>query len=449
MAIIMYENVIVCPKNLVFKTINDLSIVFNPDAPNLMVVDDVGKEIFELCRSGEKIGNVIKYLCDKYGSEVTEEDLMTLITSAVNTGFLVTSFVTPPKEETKLGGTEKLVYLHLHLTRACNLRCKHCFVTAGEFVENELPEDKILALIKELRDLGGEYLILTGGEPLLRKKVLYSAIKNSRDHDFKGISIETNGTLLSEKDAALFKRYEVTVGISLDGVTSETNDYVRGTGVFDRSIQAIKTLVKNDVRVSIGMTLMHHNLAEAEKMVFLAKELGASFLSINPLRIAGRAKENMDLAISPNETVPVLIGTWKLAMELGVPTRLGELSNHIKQLGKKHHCGVGVTTLSVAANGDIYPCNMFVGSSMKVGNVREGTLKEVIETSNVLKMFRNFNVLNTECCDCELKYVCGGCPAEAFEEYGDIKKRTPWCPARKEIGWEIIKKIAQELWQET
>lgn len=445
----MYENIIFCPKNLVFRKINDLYIVLNPDAPNLMVVDDVGKEIFELCKNGEKIENVIKCLCEKYADEVAKEDLVTLITSAIKTGFLRTSSPISSREVKRLGSVERLLYLHLHLTRACNLRCKHCFVSAGEFVRDELWEDKILTLIKELRDLGGEYLILTGGEPLLRKKVLYSAIKEARSQGLKGISVETNGTLLSEEDAAFFKRYEVGVGVSLDGVTPETNDYIRGAGVFERSIQAIKTLVKNDVRVSIGMTLMHHNIAEAEKMVFLAKELGVSFLSINPIRIAGRAKENMDLAVSPNETVHALVGTWKLARRLGVPTRMGELSNHIRQLGKKESCGAGVTTIGVAANGDVYPCNMFVGGSMKVGNVREGTLKRVMETSDILKKFRNFNVLDTECCDCELKYICGGCPAEAFEEYGDIKKRTPWCPVRKEIGWEIITNIAHELWQET
>ena len=56
-----------------------------------------------------------------------------------------------------------------NLTRACNLRCPHCYMEGGTRAANELSTAECLSLIDELKDLGTEMLILTGGEPLLRK----------------------------------------------------------------------------------------------------------------------------------------------------------------------------------------------------------------------------------------------------------------------------------------
>ena len=58
-----------------------------------------------------------------------------------------------------------------NLTRACNLRCPHCYMEGGTKAENELSTVECLSLIDELKDLGTEMLILTGGEPLLRKDI--------------------------------------------------------------------------------------------------------------------------------------------------------------------------------------------------------------------------------------------------------------------------------------
>ena len=66
-----------------------------------------------------------------------------------------------------------------NLTRMCNLRCPHCYMEGGRKAENELTTEECLALITELDTLGTEMLILTGGEPLLRKDIFEIATSAS------------------------------------------------------------------------------------------------------------------------------------------------------------------------------------------------------------------------------------------------------------------------------
>src|SRR5690606_6693771 len=58
-----------------------------------------------------------------------------------------------------------------NLTKMCNLRCPHCYMGAGKKAERELTTEECMRVLNELGDLGTEMLILTGGEPLLRRDI--------------------------------------------------------------------------------------------------------------------------------------------------------------------------------------------------------------------------------------------------------------------------------------
>ncbi|MCP5109881.1 MAG: radical SAM protein, partial [bacterium] len=58
-----------------------------------------------------------------------------------------------------------------NLTRMCNLRCPHCYLSAGKKAEEELSTAECLGMMDEMQALGTEMIILTGGEPLLRKDI--------------------------------------------------------------------------------------------------------------------------------------------------------------------------------------------------------------------------------------------------------------------------------------
>jgi len=140
------------------------------------------------------------------------------------------------------------------LTYACNLKCKHCYATAGKSLSDELTTEEALELIDRLERLGVTIIAFSGGEPLVRKDVF----ELTRYASEKGIytAVATNGTLITEETAKKMKESGVGyVQISLDGV-KETHEAFRGIkGCFDRTVEGIKNAVKAGLFVNVSMTL--------------------------------------------------------------------------------------------------------------------------------------------------------------------------------------------------
>ena len=114
------------------------------------------------------------------------------------------------------------------ITRACNLRCPHCYSTATPGAARGLSTARCLVLVDELSALGTEVTGFTGGEPLLRVH-LETISRRARRRGIAS-SITTNGQLLDARRAASLKRAGVeTVQISVDGSTPERNARMRAT----------------------------------------------------------------------------------------------------------------------------------------------------------------------------------------------------------------------------
>ena len=129
-----------------------------------MVVDEFGKEFLRLCDGSRKVNEIVELLRDKSEfADIQQEEVMEFVSSLVNAGFLRTS----PMSLEKIERNSALVQVYLHLTHGCNLRCKHCHVSAGTPYEREMSDKRILALIDEISEMEPEELIITGGEPFL------------------------------------------------------------------------------------------------------------------------------------------------------------------------------------------------------------------------------------------------------------------------------------------
>ena len=123
--------------------------------------------------------------------------------------------------------------MELHPTDRCNLTCIFCW-RAATVNKNfpEMSENRLLKIPEEAADLGvKEWVVSGGGEPLLRKNVTLKVLKRIKQHDMWGL-LTTNGTLLNERDAKFLTKIGWDqVQISIDGPTSEINDYLRGKGM--------------------------------------------------------------------------------------------------------------------------------------------------------------------------------------------------------------------------
>jgi len=176
-------------------------------------------------------------------------------------------------------------------TLRCNLRCKHCYLL--QHPEEELATDKWIKIIINLQKwLGSFPLAITGGEPLMRED-LFKIINFSHKLGLVTI-LNTNGTLIDKGTAEkLVKSGLDIICISLDGFKEETQDNLRGKGVYKKVMSAIG-YIKNQIRLQIRTTILQQNLDEILKLVEFAKEnrLTISFSGLFPSRMDTDVQNN-------------------------------------------------------------------------------------------------------------------------------------------------------------
>jgi MoaA/NifB/PqqE/SkfB family radical SAM enzyme len=139
-------------------------------------------------------------------------------------------------------------------TMRCNLHCYGCY-SASYSTEEDLPFDVIDRLVRECKEMGIHLVIMTGGEPFIRKD-LFDLFEKHEDTIFQ---IYTNGTLIDEKMVERFVALgNVVPAISLEGLREET-DNRRGRGQFDRIAEVMDWLRKAGIFFAVSTTQTSQN----------------------------------------------------------------------------------------------------------------------------------------------------------------------------------------------
>ncbi|MBL7054717.1 radical SAM protein [Candidatus Woesearchaeota archaeon] len=163
---------------------------------------------------------------------------------------------------------DKPLFIVLVTNNRCNLNCIYCYGNYGERKDyKDYSTKELLKVIDKLKDLGTRLITMHGGESLLRNDI--GEIINYVKHKGFYVGFNTNGYLVSKKIDQL--RCVDTICLSLDG-TETINDKNRGEGCYNKVMEAIDIIKKNNVPCVISATLTKDNMQDME---FLA-ELGLS-----------------------------------------------------------------------------------------------------------------------------------------------------------------------------
>jgi mycofactocin radical SAM maturase len=324
-------------------------------------------------------------------------------------------------------GLSAPVNLTWEVSLACNLRCSHCLSASGEPAEGELTTAEALDLVEQLHEASVFQINFGGGEPFLRpdfEQIL--AACHSR-----GIMtcISTNGTLLdADRVARLAASRLVAIQVSMDGARRETCDAIRGTGVFDRAIEAVKLLAASSIPTSINTVLTAQNAAEIPAMYEMARSLGVS-LRVSRFRPSGRGADNWE-ALRPTPAQLVEFSGW-LAKSGDVRTgdSFFSLTSQERQGLGLNLCGAAKLTCCVGPTGNMYPCAFLQTERFKAGSLRERTFREIWDSSEIYASFRSLRIHSCE--DCQRFDQChGGCPAVAWHLKNDLNGGDPECLER-------------------
>lgn len=444
----------------------DINILLDVNSGGVHVIDDVTYDLLDQVKppfTPECPSEVFQALGEKYTETEIRESYEEIL-SLHDQKLLYSDDVYGDYANTAVESPIKAMCLHI--AHDCNLRCKYCFASTGDFGTGRklMPLEVGKAAIDFLleKSVGRENLEVDffGGEPLMNFDVVKEIVSYARSKEKEygknfRFTITTNGMLLTDDKIDYINQEMSNVVLSIDG-RKEVNDRMRvrvdGSGSYDRIMDGYKKLVekRGDKEYYVRGTYTKYNLDFAEDVIHLY-EAGFDQVSVEPVM----EDESVEYAITEKDLDRIYREYDKLVDRIGDIKKKGEFINFfhfmidldqgpcvIKRL---RGCGSGNEYVAITPDGDIYPCHQFVGhEEYCMGSLEEGTFNEEIK-----KEFAGTHVYSKPACqDCWAKFYCsGGCNANNYIYNGDIHKAYELsCKIqRKRLECAILMKVCETL----
>lgn len=332
----------------------------------------------------------------------------------------------------------------LHITNQCNLKCKHCYASAGSKLENELSLKEIRNLVDDLEDLGTQYIILSGGEPFLHKGFfnILGYCEKKKIHTM----VTSNGTLITDAIAKKLKNYSYldSIQISIDSHDPLKHNNFRGVNnAFQLALKGIKYCIKNGIKVSVMTTLSKINIDNMEDMLTFFSSLGVNGIAFERFVPEGRGIAMQEQTLSPQELKVSLAKLVKLReanpkikiwsndpLLQFLDKKLNKLTKYYKENNNAcGGCSAGIVGSCITPDGYVTPCTRLY---KRIASIREQSLKDIWENNKLFKTLRRRKGnLKGKCGKCEYINVCGGCRAAAYHVAGDVCAEDPSCWLKK------------------
>jgi radical SAM protein with 4Fe4S-binding SPASM domain len=340
---------------------------------------------------------------------------------------------------------------------------------AGADTRQELTTAECRRVIDEIATVNPNvFLILTGGEPFLRRD-LFDIAAHAAERRFTTV-LGTNGVLLREREAALMRRHGVLgASISLDSTDRNRHDAFRHLpGAWEGAVRATRVLTDAGLDFSLHMSVTDWNVGEVPAMIDLARRLGAKVLNFFFLVRTGRGRDLTDIDAhayerilaylaraqgvggGPPSFVQRLLGRgsepvaetgfedpWSAPVGQGdgllirakcaphFRRILWELNPSSPLLKNYAHgaCPAGKYYCRITPEGDVTPCPYM---PVAAGNLRASSFAELWHGARVFGDLRD-PALGGRCGACEFSRICGGCRCRAYATSGDYLAEDPAC----------------------
>ena len=337
------------------------------------------------------------------------------------------------------------------LTSRCNFSCGMCYIHDADQAScaaDELTAEQWLEIGKQAADAGTVFVLLTGGEPLIRQDFteIYTGLKQMG----LMISINTNGSLITDEIAALFeKNPPMRMNISLYSDSEE--GYLRQCGVnaYERVVSNIQRMKNAGVQVKLNVSFTSNNADRCLQLADLVRRLElhcqTSVYMYPPVRRAGEAlpAERLD----PADAARLRL-RWDLLR--GKHERLKLSAEQLSRLAAKEcedadipgegvRCRAGHTSYWISASGDMLMCGMI---PLPAGNVTDAGFGVCWQkTRDLMQSVR----MPSKCASCRLRPVCCVCPAACYAENGDFAKAPTYlCEMSRSIAMELSRLKEEE-----
>ena len=330
-----------------------------------------------------------------------------------------------------IGNLSKPLTAQFEITNGCNHRCIHCYLLPSD--EDKVPvievsDEVVLSSAKKLVESEIFTVVITGGEPLMKKELLFKVISLFTDNNIR-VSLNSNLTLLDDEIASFLKEKEVNILTSCPSGYLDNYNKLTNTHNFRRFEKNLKKLSDLGVRFTVNMVVTKDNINDIIGTANILNKLGCKSFAATPMSL------NMDyplpnLSLSIKEVQKVVSDLLYIEKHLGMRIDIVEslpkccLPKNVLEGGYsflKRRCQAGRISISVSPNGDIRPCGH---NSNSYGNINVSNIEEIY---NNLHDWRSGEYIPKECYDCAWINFCnGGCRTNAYAVSGRWNERDIW-----------------------
>lgn len=349
-----------------------------------------------------------------------------------------------------------------NLTSRCNLTSNHSYSSsAGDDFRNELSTDEIYTVMEDLKVFGVPMLILSGGEPLLRPDI-FEISHRARTMGFH-VGLSTSGTLITEENIGKIADvgYDY-VGISLDGLEKNHDEFRQQKGAFKASLDAVDLCKQAGIKVGLHFSLTRDNFLELPAVLALVDEHEVDTFCLSHLNYSGHSSRNRKRDPWHNMTrqaMRLLFHHCQQELQRGVereyvtsnndadgpfliewakqhyPDQVGALEQRLKHRGGNSS---GVNIANIDSLGAIHPDSFWWDFSL--GNVRQTPFSRIWpDPSDPLlwDLRQHPRPVKGRCASCEYLSICNGnTRVRAYKKSGDVWDEDPGCYLTdEEIGF--------------
>ena len=334
----------------------------------------------------------------------------------------------------KAGKMKLPVKVSFELTSRCNFSCKMCYVHNADCNRNrpfELTAAQWIGVAERARDAGALFVLLTGGEPMLRED--FNEIYEAMAKMGFILSLNTNLSLLTDAALDLLDRYRPNrVNVSLYGVSNDTYAALCGVPAFETVAANIKKLQQRGIPVKVNTSVTPYNLAELEKIMGFCDENGLPFKAAGymfPSARLGCVRER--LTAKQSAEVRAAIDRHSLTAE-EFADRTRRILNGIaferdrdcpetETKGQGIRCRAGSSSCWIDWKGNMSYCGMV--PAPEENNVLTGDYGEcwrrTVQAAQAVRM-------PAKCASCEYKHLCNVCAAAQLCETGGFDAPPPY-----------------------
>lgn len=334
------------------------------------------------------------------------------------------------------------------LTSRCNLNCRMCYIRMTEEEQRlqgrELTTDEWLSVGRQAVDAGMIYLLLTGGEPMIRPDfiTIYSEMVKMGVL----VSVNTNACAVTPEIVDCFRQYRPeTVNVTIYGSSEETYRSLCGSSAgFINALRGIRMLKDAGIRLTLNTTFTSLNLHDMEELVAFAKEMELPIRTaayVFPKVRNGMDKQTVSLAPEQHAMAAAKFDLLTMDPDIIIGKRNivrkilnGDVDISAPTGSKASSCMAGRGAFWVCWDGKIYPCGMLPDDRF---NVRETAFRDCWSAISE-KMPSIF--LPAECSSCRFSPICPVCAALAQSLGGDTTAvPTAMCRYIETYAREILR----------